>query len=41
MNKIAVGPDAVDVIDIAALGKNIRRVAKVRNSTVADIAVSC
>ena len=40
MNKIAVGPDAVDVIDITApIGENIRRVAKVRNSTVADITV--
>src|SRR6476619_47867 len=35
MNKIAV-----DVIDITApIGENIRRVAKVRNSTVADITV--
>ena len=31
MNKIAVGPDAVDVIDITApIGENIRRVAKVQ-----------
>ena len=34
MNKIAVGPDAVDVIDITApIGENIRRVAKVRKSS--------
>src|SRR6476659_5682972 len=40
MNKIAVGPDAVDVIDITApIGENIRRVAKVRHSTAADITV--
>ena len=40
MNKIAVGPDAVDVIDITApIGENIRRVAKVKNSTVADLTV--
>ena len=40
MNKIAVGPDAVDVIDITApIGENIRQVAKVRNSSVADITV--
>ena len=31
MDKIAVGPDAVDVIDITApIGENIRRVAKVQ-----------
>ncbi|TPG35914.1 class II fructose-bisphosphatase [Mycolicibacterium hodleri] len=40
MNKIAVGPDAAHVLDITApIGENIRRVAKVRNSTVADITV--
>jgi fructose-1,6-bisphosphatase II len=40
MNKIAVGPDAVDVLDITApIGENIRRVAKVRNSTAADMTV--
>ena len=40
MNKIAVGPDAVDVIDITApIGENIRRVAKAKNSTVADLTV--
>ena len=31
MNKIAVGPDVADVIDITApIGENIRRIAKVR-----------
>jgi fructose-1,6-bisphosphatase II len=40
MNKIAVGPDAAEVIDITApIGENIRRVAKVRNYTVADVTV--
>ena len=40
MNKIAVGPDAVDVIDITApIGENIRRVAKVATRPVADITV--
>ena len=40
MNKIAVGPDAVDVIDITApIGENIRAVAKVKNSSVADVTV--
>jgi fructose-1,6-bisphosphatase II len=40
MNKIAVGPDAVDVIDITApIGENIRRVTKVRNATVSDMTV--
>src|SRR3954469_12908853 len=40
MNKIAVGPDAVDVLDITApIGENIRRVAKVRKSSVADLTV--
>jgi fructose-1,6-bisphosphatase II len=40
MNKIAVGPDAVHVIDITApIGENIRRVAKVKNSGVADLTV--
>ena len=32
MNKIAVGPDAVDAIDITApIGENIRKVAKAKN----------
>jgi fructose-1,6-bisphosphatase II len=40
MDKIAVGPDAVDAIDITApIGENIRRVAKVRNATASDITV--
>jgi fructose-1,6-bisphosphatase II len=40
MNKIAVGPDAVDVIDITApIGENIRRVAKAKNLTVPDLTV--
>src|SRR5690349_20314297 len=40
MNKIAVGPDAVDAIDITApIGENIRRVAKAKNLTVADLTV--
>ena len=40
MNKIAVGPDAVDVIDISApIGENIRRVAKAKNLTVPDLTV--
>lgn len=40
MNKIAVGPDAADVIDIAApVAENIKRVAKVKNSSVADLTV--
>ena len=40
MNKIAVGPDAVGVIDITApIGENIRQVAKARNSSVADLTV--
>ncbi|MBV8964875.1 MAG: class II fructose-bisphosphatase [Mycobacteriaceae bacterium] len=40
MNKIAVGPDAVDAIDITApMGDNIRRVAKVKNLSVSDMTV--
>src|SRR3978361_1244910 len=40
MNKIAVGPDAVDVIDITVpIGETIRRARKVPNSSVADITV--
>jgi fructose-1,6-bisphosphatase II len=40
MNKIAVGPDAVDVIDITApIGENIRRVAKAKNVSVSDLTV--
>ena len=40
MNKIAVGPDAIDVIDITApIGENLRRVAKAKNSSVPDLTV--
>jgi fructose-1,6-bisphosphatase II len=40
MHKIAVGPDAADVIDITApIAENIRRVAKVKNSSVRDLTV--
>ena len=40
MEKIAVGPDAGDVIDITAPApENVRRVAKARKSSVSDITV--
>ncbi|OFJ55051.1 class II fructose-bisphosphatase [Mycolicibacterium grossiae] len=40
MHKIAVGPDAADVIDInAPIAENIRKVAKVKNSSVRDLTV--
>jgi fructose-1,6-bisphosphatase II len=40
MDKIAVGPDAADVIDITApIGENISRVAKIHNATASDITV--
>lgn len=40
MEKIAVGPDAADVIDLSApIGENIRRVAKAKNSFVSDLTV--
>ena len=40
MQKIAVGPDAADVIDITApIAENLNRVAKVKNSSVADLTV--
>ena len=40
MNKIAVGPDAAEAIDIIVLiGENIRRVAKVRGASVSDLTV--
>jgi fructose-1,6-bisphosphatase II len=40
MNKIAVGPDAVEAIDITApIGDNIRKVAKVKNLSVSDMTV--
>jgi fructose-1,6-bisphosphatase II len=40
MDKIAVGPEAADVIDITApIGENIRRVAKAKNMSVSDMTV--
>ncbi|GGM69129.1 fructose-1,6-bisphosphatase [Longimycelium tulufanense] len=40
MEKIAVGPEAADVIDLAApVGDNIRRVAKAKNTEVSDVTV--
>lgn len=40
MNKIAVGPDAVDVIDITApIGENVRAVARVKGLSVRDVTV--
>ncbi|QIS15489.1 MULTISPECIES: class II fructose-bisphosphatase [Nocardia] len=40
MEKIAVGPDAADVIDLSApISENIRRVAKTKNSSVSDLTV--
>jgi fructose-1,6-bisphosphatase II len=40
MDKIAVGPDAADIIDITApISENIRRVAKVKKSSVSDLTV--
>jgi fructose-1,6-bisphosphatase II len=40
MNKIAVGPDAVDAIDITApIGENIRQVAKAKQLSVSDMTV--
>ena len=40
MNKIAVGPDAVDAIDITApIGENIRRVAKAKHLSASDMTV--
>ena len=40
MDKIAVGPDAADVIDITApISENIRRVAKAKKSAVSDLTV--
>jgi fructose-1,6-bisphosphatase II len=40
MNKIAVGPDAVDAIDITApIGENIRKVAKAKSVSVSDLTV--
>ncbi|WP_227996617.1 class II fructose-bisphosphatase [Nocardia australiensis] len=40
MHKIAVGPDAADVIDISApIGENIRRVAKAKHLSKSDLTV--
>lgn len=40
MHKIAVGPDAADVIDISVpIGENIRKVAKAKHASVSDITV--
>ncbi|WP_280420581.1 class II fructose-bisphosphatase [Nocardia carnea] len=40
MDKIAVGPDAADVIDISApMADNIRKVAKAKSASVSDITV--
>jgi fructose-1,6-bisphosphatase II len=40
MNKIAVGPEAIDAIDITApIGENIRQVAKAKHLSVSDMTV--
>lgn len=40
MNKIAVGPEAADVIDITApIGENIRKVARAKRLSVEDVTV--
>jgi fructose-1,6-bisphosphatase II len=40
MEKLAVGPDCADVIDIeAGITENLRRIAKVKNSSVSDVTV--
>jgi fructose-1,6-bisphosphatase II len=40
MEKLAVGPDCADVVDIdAGVGENLRRIAKVKNSSVSDVTV--
>jgi fructose-1,6-bisphosphatase II len=40
MEKLAVGPDAADVIDIeAGIVENLRRIAKVKNTSVSDVTV--
>jgi fructose-1,6-bisphosphatase II len=40
MEKLAVGPDAAGVIDIeAGITENLRRIAKVKNSSVSDVTV--
>ncbi|MFV2017150.1 class II fructose-bisphosphatase [Micromonospora sp. LOL_023] len=41
MEKLAVGPDCADVIDIeAGVRENLRRIAKVKKSSVSDVTVS-
>ena len=40
MEKIAVGPDCADVIDInAGTGENLRRIAKAKRSNISDVTV--
>ena len=40
MEKLVVGPDCADVIDIeAGVTENLRRIAKVKNSSVSDVTV--
>ena len=40
MEKLAVGPEAADVIDIeAGIAENLRRIAKVKNRSVSDVTV--
>jgi fructose-1,6-bisphosphatase II len=40
MEKLAVGPDCADVIDIeAGVAENLRRIAKVKKSSVSDVTV--
>jgi fructose-1,6-bisphosphatase II len=40
MDKLAVGPDCADVIDIAAgVGENLRRIARLKHSSVSDVTV--
>ncbi|HEY1570672.1 MAG TPA: class II fructose-bisphosphatase [Pseudonocardiaceae bacterium] len=40
MEKLAVGPEAADVVDLTApVGENIRRVARAKNSDVSDVTV--
>jgi fructose-1,6-bisphosphatase II len=41
MEKLAVGPDCADVIDIdAGVAENLRRIARVKKSSVSDVTVS-
>jgi fructose-1,6-bisphosphatase II len=40
MEKLAVGPDCADVVDIeAGVAENLRRIAKVKHSSVSDVTV--